>query len=216
MSNDDYTKQCLSDFLDGEVSDKTIEQLLSDPKAAESLYRYQTIRSAVNNELSAHNSFQLTQLISGKIAQESVLNQADFERSINSSDSDKVSVSVVAFPSWKKRLTGFSIAASVALATVFSVQMFSSLDSNQTGINGLVSQEKLRSSSEIATEQAELEQIQQMLELSNQKFLQANEELVGGDYMTRSIVLEAPEKESDVKEKNTMSASEAEKIESNE
>lgn len=190
MSNDDFTKQCLSDFLDGDLSDEAIEQLLSDPNAPESLYRHHTIRAAANNELSAYHSLQLTQSISAKIAQEPV-----FAQSNDSSSSAKV----VAFPLWKKRLAGLSIAASVALATVFSVKMFSGFSESPSSINGLASQQVLRSSSDIAIEQAKLEQIQQMLELSNQKFMQANEELVGGDYMTRSIVIEAPDKKLDEK-----------------
>jgi negative regulator of sigma E activity len=187
-NNQTIKSQNLSDFLDGQASDAAIEALLSEPQVQQDLYRYHTVQAGLKQQLSAYNNFDLTQSISSEIAKEPSL-ASDTENHSN----------IIQFPSWKRKLTGVSIAASVALATVVSVQMFSgsgfnsnglSSSSNSAKVNALVSQEKSRTTDQIASEQAKLEQIQQMLERSNQQFLQANEELVGGDFMTKSIVID--------------------------
>jgi len=186
--------QSLSELMDDYVSDEAIEQLLANEEQAESWYRYQVVRSVLNQDYSAHCSYQFTQAISKQIAMEPAIIAAP----------KKASVSFIS-RAWKKSGGGLAIAASVAFAMVFSVQMMDSgnnadfNNSIQTATNDStfkqLSQKLLTPKDD--DEQAELDEIQRVLDSMNRSGFQVNEQLVGGPVMVKSFVVKTNNKFSD-------------------
>ena len=189
--------QHLSDLLDEQCSDEAIEHLLeSDELQAKTWYRYNAVRSVLNKEHSAFSSFEFTQAISAKIAEEPSFSVSNEE--------NKPSNVVSLFPSWKKKVGGLAMAASVAFAMVFSVQMMNNLPEDADISNSMATQslqvllpgESSLSAFDFQADQAEQEQlddIQHMLNQMNKRGLNVTEELVGGEFMVQSFVVKAKE-----------------------
>ena len=195
MSNDNSLgkSQYLSDLLDDQVSDKAVEHLLSDSdessrEQAETWYRFNLVSAVLNKSHSAHASFDFTQSISAKIADEVVY-------------SLPVSNVVPIRSTWRKNFGGFAMAASVAFAMVFSVQMMNnqSEENLNDGVNvatqapqTLLPVDTSISAFDFKADQAEqekLDNIQRMLNQLNRRGLNVTEELVGGEFIVQSFVV---------------------------
>lgn len=191
--------QCLSELLDDQCSQSTIDNVLSDQEKTEAWFRYNTVRSVLNKELSVHNSFGFTQKISSLIDKEPAIIAAPSHD--NQLDIDSTQNNVIPF--WKKAGGGLAIAASVAYAMVFSVQMMSKNPENESVINQAqfnhsVSQEQKLISQDFQSdtnfinpehiaEQAQLDAIQNMLN-QGRSGLNISEQQVGAE-LTYSTVI---------------------------
>ncbi len=181
--------QHLSDLMDDQVTeqtiDKAVDKLLADESQSEVWFRYNLVSSVLKEEQSAFASFNFTQAVSAQIAKES---------------SHKVTPTQTAqiIPFWKKTGSGFAIAASVAFAMVFSVQMMNTSSEQSNAGAGIVVNQPTKvspliiSSSEFdegQNEQAQLNDIQRYLNQINQRSLNVNEQLVGGEVMVKSFIV---------------------------
>jgi negative regulator of sigma E activity len=198
MSNDNVNtnSQCLSDLLDDQCSNEAIEQLLdSDELQAKAWYRYNAVQSVLNKEHSVHSSFEFTQSISAQIAEEP-------SYSVFAERNTKTNV-VSLFPAWKKTVGGLAMAASVAFAMVFSVQMMNSMPEGNGKSTEVASQQQVLLPAESSlsafdfkaeqAEQNELDNIQRMLNQLNKSGLNVTEELVGGEFMVQSFIVKTKE-----------------------
>ncbi len=194
MSNDNLkaNNQYLSDLLDDQPNNEAVEQLLkSDVHQAKTWYRYNAVRSVLNKQHSVHSSFDFTQSISAKIAKE-----PSYTADTNTTDNV-----VSLFPYWKKTVGGLAMAASVAFAMVFSVQMMNNLPEEQTASGMDMATQSQQTLLPIETslspfdfkadqaEQEKLDDIQRMLNQMSRHSLNVTEELVGGEFMVQSFVV---------------------------
>lgn len=205
-SSDFNNNQYLSDLLDGCVSKEGMQALLPegeeiDREQEEAWYRYNTVRAVLNKENSAYSSFEFTQSISAKIAQEPSIVARSKVNKLALADGSESSVHYI--DTWKKMTGGFAIAASVALAMIFSVELTHN-NMNTEGTGGLqtvatepaMSPEVLPVTFIDDAEQAKLDEIQAILDRMNRQNLTQNEQLVGGEVMVKSFVVKMDEKAS--------------------
>ncbi|MDH5432492.1 MAG: sigma-E factor negative regulatory protein [Gammaproteobacteria bacterium] len=174
--------QLLSELMDDQVSDEAIEHLINVESSKEKWFRYHLVRSVLKKEDNNLQSYQFTESVAQKIADEPAIIAAPKRAS-----------------GWKKASGNFAIAASVAFATVFSVQLTQVAD-NDSSFNG---QESLIAAESIeiipaaidavpdSHEQRQLDAIQQLLDQMNQQNLNSHEQLVGGETMfIQSYIIE--------------------------
>ncbi|WP_444997663.1 sigma-E factor negative regulatory protein [Aliikangiella sp. IMCC44359] len=172
--NDD---QNLSDLLDGygDVSE-SIEQLIDSEEQRQAWYRYNMVSSVLQKENSAFSSYEFSKAISAKIAEEpAIIARPKKQRKIASA-------------LWKKT-GGLAVAASVAYAMVFSVDMMSPQQSGMGGDNTTAENQSNSAQDEDivaisesdAAEQANLDRIQAILDRMKKNSLNVSEHLVGGE-----------------------------------
>jgi negative regulator of sigma E activity len=172
----------LSDLMDDRGDQQTLDQLLaSNEQQAKTWYRYNLVSAVLNKQDSVHSSFEFSQMISDKIAKEPVL-------------TSQKSAEVISF--WKKATGGFAIAASVAFAMVFSVQMMNQAPQSLSGNNTIAEQNNALPSESGQTnvlmssaEQTQLDDLQRTLDQINRNNFSLNEQLVGGEVMVQSFVV---------------------------
>lgn len=188
--------QCLSQLLDDECSSSAIDQVLSNTESSEAWFRYNTIQSVLNKEHSVHSSFDFTQKISALIDQEPAIIAVPSNKSDSSTQSKPANV----IPFWKKAGGGLAIAASVAYAMVFSVQMMNKTPEveavNQAQLTQPLNQTLLANESLIdnsvvdpqdIAEQMQLDAIQSLLN-QERSGLNISEQQVGAE-LTYSTVI---------------------------
>ena len=110
----------LSDLLDDQCDSADFDDLLAESDIAETWYRYQTASALLKDQQSAHSSFEFCSQISAKIAEEPAIIAAP--KTTNSTPKRKQTAEV------RRIGGGFAIAASVAVATFFSVQSINVAD----------------------------------------------------------------------------------------
>lgn len=185
-------EQYLSDLLDDCADPGAVEQVLSNEQDCEAWYRYNLVSSVLKNEQSAFTDYEFTQSIAAQIAEEPAI----IARPKKASASQQF---------WKRTGGGFAVAASVAFAMVFSVQVFNaSTDATgematATGQAALPAVDKslprIVTAAE-AEEQARLDEIQTILSnMSNNPNLY--EQKVGGEVIYSTIIKNAPLDKSD-------------------
>ncbi|TQV84991.1 sigma-E factor negative regulatory protein [Aliikangiella coralliicola] len=202
MSNDKLNKnQHLSDLMDDKPSNLAIDELLGDDEKAETWFRYQTVRSVLNDEHSAFSSYEFTQAISAKIADEpAIIARPDVSKNTTNYDDvlpQPAATAHVISRSWRRAGGGLAIAASVAFAMVFSVQVNNnSSSSSAPGLANTQSESSTAAENNIAhatvspsddAEQAKLDAIQRILEGVNRP--DVNEQLVSGEVMVQSYIV---------------------------
>jgi negative regulator of sigma E activity len=121
--------ELLSDLLDDQCSTEELSQLLNDKDTTNSWYRYSAVSAILKNECSAHVNIEFSQRISALIADEPAIIATKSSRAVNTSAVNNTNV-----VQFKKTFGGFAVAASVAVATFFSVQTLqvSELSVNET------------------------------------------------------------------------------------
>ncbi len=190
--NDSGKNHYLSDLLDDCANDEAIEHLLADKDGAEKWFRYNKVRAVLTQENSVHSSFDFTQSISAKIALEpSIIARP------SSYAKEAVQTPSVVVNLWKKAGGGLAIAASVAFAMVFSVQLMNTSPSPgmsaslDTAVNDPFTGqlESINFSPVRDAEQVKLDEIQSILDTMNRQSLTMNEQLVGGEIMVQSFVV---------------------------
>lgn len=192
-------KQFLSELLDNEASNESIDKLLADKPSGEAFYRYQTVQSILKEEHSALSTFSFTQAVSAKIALEpshSLTESSENNDSVQVPEHADNVVELNAWQGWRRMGGGLAVAASVAFAMVFSVQFGDSQIENP--LNSQPSFAVEQDSNQLfeltpadTEEQAKLDEIQRVLELNNRKTFQLNEQYVGGnDVVVKSYVVE--------------------------
>lgn len=172
----------LSDLLDDCGQSAELDKLLADSEQMESWYRYNLVRSVLKNENSAYSSFQFTQAVSAKIAGEpAILSRPASSKSNNP-------------PILRRFAGGFAIAASVAFAMVFSVQMMPSgsmqagVETATTTLNPSV-ESLIKQTPQDLAEQHKLDEIQLILDRMSQQRQDVNQQLVGGPVMVKSFIV---------------------------
>ena len=197
--------QIVSDLIDGHCDSDKVDCILESESARERWYRYNLASSVIKKEHSAFSSIEFTRSISAKIAEEPAIiaapSQAKTQKSTGSN--------VVSF--WKRTGGGLAVAASVAYATVFSVQMLDSgTEIEDGGFSALavtdeadvvISSQVLVSSAE-AEQQAKLDEIQSIINKIGSNDLRAYEQQVGGEWIYRKVIKTDPLPESDNSEDN--------------
>jgi len=108
------TNKSLSDLLDEQCSSSDLDNLLSEKDVSESLYRYSAVSAIIKGEYSAHASINFCKDISAKIADEPAILSATRPPQTRNRH---------AIAEIRKFGSGLAIAASVAFATFFSVQL---------------------------------------------------------------------------------------------
>ncbi len=157
----------LSDLIDEQCSSDDLEILFKEPEMKAHYYRYQTVSTVLKGEYSANASIDFCQSIHDKIA-------------------DEPAILAAPRPSTTKRYfkaakfsSGFAIAASVAVATFFSIQTLQVSGEFPSNQESFVQSEDVLSNSLAATsdetinnnlQQNNLEQDE--LELFNDIFMQ--------------------------------------------
>lgn len=116
----------LSDLLDDECSSEDLDSLLRDTDNLNSWYRYNTVSSLLKNEYSNQASIDFCQQVSAQIAEEPAIiaAPAPIKKQANKAkQSNNVQGNVFSIKGFSG---GFAIAASVAVATFFSIQTIQS------------------------------------------------------------------------------------------
>ena len=126
--------ELLSDLLDEQCSSEELTHLLNDKTITDSWYRYSTVSAILKNEHAGHVDIDFSQKMSALIANEPAIIATQSSRSVSDSSvntiSDNLNQNVIQF---KKTFGGFAIAASVAVATFFSVQTMQIADVSVNG-----------------------------------------------------------------------------------
>ncbi|TQV72824.1 hypothetical protein FLL45_15260 [Aliikangiella marina] len=185
--------QFISELLDGDCDAGSVDKLLGDDKHCETWYRYNQISAILRKEDSVFCSYQFTQAISEKIAEEPAIVAAANNAAVKSS-SKLFSGNVVSFV--KRTGGGLAIAASVAYAMVFSVELMNTQDEGfASPVQTVASQSA--PSIEIANtiisaaeleEQAKLDEIQAILRQMRQTDRNVYEQQVGGEWIVSTVV----------------------------
>ena len=179
-------KQHLSDLLDDCSSAEAVDKLLADEAHGEAWYRYNTVSAVLKKEHSAFSSFDFTQAISAQIEQEPAI--------LSRPKPKKSNVSTIG-QFWKRTGGGLAIAASVAYAMIFSVEMMNS--SSEAGLVGndiatiQVEQTPIEMPTAIlsdaeAEEQARLNEIQNILNNINMSGSNVYEQQVSGELIVKT------------------------------
>lgn len=150
----------LSDLLDDQCSSVDLDSLLSDPKTTDRLYRYQTVSAILKNEYSAYASVDFCRSISAQIVDEPAILAAPASDNVKKSATS--SVTVAKSTEIRRIGGGFAIAASVAMATFFSVQtlqvsQLSSVEQQTAAVEPVVSDNLVTTHEVDSLEQTELE-----------------------------------------------------------
>lgn len=186
-SNQDSSRgQHLSDLLDNCATSEAIGQVLSDEQDCETWYRYNLVSSVLKREESAFSDYEFTQSIAVQVANEPAIISRPKQVS-----------PVIQF--WKRAGGGFAVAASVAFAMVFSVQMLdtssdlggdivtnSPLPTTSVSDDAFVSKPAVISAAE-AEEQARLDEIQTILNSMGSN-PNVYEQKVGGEVIYSTVI----------------------------
>ena len=191
-SNQQLTNdQFISDLLDDCAAAEVVDEILSNEQDCETWYRYNLVSSVLKEEQSAYCHYEFTRSIAAQIADEPAIIARPKKPS-----------NVIQF--WKRAGGGFAVAASVAFAMVFSVQMldtgkapssdFANSDSLQpsTSINdsAVANNSSIISAAE-AEEQARLDEIQTILNsMGNNP--NVYEQKVGGEVIYSTVIKSNP------------------------
>ncbi|MGX5202549.1 RseA family anti-sigma factor [Aliikangiella sp. IMCC44632] len=187
----------ISELLDDCVSAESIEKLLNSTQDQESWYRYNLVRSAINNETTRYSSIEFTQSISAIIQDEPAIIAVP---KVADGEAPKIEIHKKSNVTFLKRFGGgLAVAATVAYATVFSVQMMTpsipaedvalqSVDNNSASVSqnnvtqlALTTEQPSANLLNVAREQADLDYLQAIIDNVNRNNMQANEEYVGGE-----------------------------------
>ncbi len=183
QNNNSY--QHLSELLDDCVTTDAAEELLNSQEQHAAWYRYNLVSSVIRKEESAYSSFEFTQSISDKIAQEpAIIARAKTPANENSVRSS----GKLAF--LRRTGGGLAIAASVAYAMVFSVDMMQSESGQlESQLANETVQKTVQEASQVsvaatndaddAREQADLDYLQAIINGMDRH--QVNEQLVDGE-----------------------------------
>jgi len=199
------SRENLSDLLDDQVSDEAIERLLADEASSsesqsQAWFRYNMVSAVLNKEQSAYASFDFTQTVSAQIANEPAILARP-----------KKTAQII--PLWRKATTGFAIAASVAFAMVFSVQMMNTPMEGLSGGTDVATQATAQDLSPLQmnitpsqfsaehAEQEQLDDIQRLLEQMSLRNPNVNEQLVGGEFIQQSFVVKTKPQATSFEEK---------------
>ncbi|WP_196140870.1 sigma-E factor negative regulatory protein [Aliikangiella sp. G2MR2-5] len=205
-------RQYLSDLMDDQVSEEAIDSLISDQEQAKSWFRYHAVRAVLTKQNSAYSSYEFTQSLSAKLAAEpsySLDQQSEKGNVVDFELAEKEPVggtNVIQISSWRRFGGGFAVAASIAFAMVFSVQLMDSgVDENLSGQATFATEDgtnKTSVSSPLdfelspadSAEQAKLDDIQKMLDQMSRRNFKVNEQLVGADdVLVGSYIIETKE-----------------------
>jgi|GEM_PF-3330137 len=181
----------LSDLLDDCCATEEVDQLLASEKQQKAWYRYNLVSAVLKKENSAYSSFEFTQAISTQLEQEPAI--------ISRPQREKNAVGGATVTQlWKRVGGGMAIAASVAYAMVFSVQMMNSDRQNafEPGIVSsplesvspvLESQPTLLTAADLE-EQAKLDEIEHILNTMGKRNPNVYEQQVGGEGVMFQLV----------------------------
>lgn len=200
-SKNQLSNQDLSDLMDGMVSDEALENILADEKQSETWFRYQTAAAVMKGENSAYSSIDFTKSVAAKLAMEPEHSIALDEATESQPEKAEV-IELGRWQSWRKLGGGLAVAASVAFAMVFSVQMVSKRPSVElqpgasiaSGVDGqTIPEAELTNDDKL--QQRQLDDIQQMLNRSRNNF-RVNEQFVSGnEAFVQSFIVETKEKD---------------------
>ena len=173
------SNQNINELLDDCASPEAIDELLASKSQQAAWYRYHAVRSTLKNEHSAYSSLSFTQAIAAKIADEPAILASP--RKAQSTGS----ATILQF--WKRAGGSLAIAASVAYAMVFSVQM---MNSNPHGLSGsgldtatVQTMPVIPATAAETEEQARLDALQDLLDSMSKSRLNAYEQQVGGEWV---------------------------------
>ena len=204
-SKNQLSNQDLSDLMDGMVSDEALENILASEKQGETWFRYQTASAVMKGESSAYCSYDFTQSVAAKLAMEPE-HSAVSDEVVEDQPKEAEVIELGRWQPWRRFGGGLAVAASVAFAMVFSVQMMNEAPSVElqpgttiaSGAEGqMVPGTELTNDDKL--QQRQLDDIQQILNRSrnnfgvNEQFVSGNEAFVG------SLIVETKEK-SDISE----------------
>ncbi|MCW8879547.1 MAG: RseA family anti-sigma factor [Kangiellaceae bacterium] len=201
VSNEQVSNQDLSDLMDGMVSDEAFESILADEKQGEAWFRYHTARAVMQGEGSAFSSFDFTRSVAEKLAMEAEHAVASDEV-IDAQPKEAEVIELGRWQPWRKLGGGLAVAASVAFAMVFSVQMMNKAPSVElqpgttiaSGVEGQILPE-VELTTDDKLQQRQLDDIQQILNRSRNNF-RVNEQFVSGnEAFVQSFIVETKEKD---------------------
>lgn len=183
--------QFISELLDGDCASESVDKLLADEAHCETWYRYNQISAILRKEDSAYCSFEFTQSISSKIADEPAIiaTPSSIKESKRQSNGN-----VVNFV--KRTGGGLAIAASVAYAMIFSVELLNTQDEGFTSPAPTVATQTTPAlefsdtiiSAAEAEEQAKLDEIQAILRQMRKTDRNVYEQQVGGEWIVSTVV----------------------------
>ena len=121
MTQSTNKNQIISDLIDEKLSSQDLDILVADCESQKTLFRYNTVSELLRDEYSAESNMSFVESVSKMIAQEPTVlapDQNNAQTVLNSASAEVIPL----FAKIKKATGGMAIAASVAVATFFSVQ----------------------------------------------------------------------------------------------